>query len=73
MNEFEITIGRQTVKLTMEDIVNIEAAVLAASKKPGEKVFRGHVTASMAMHAAGSGVAQHFSNTGPEGYILADC
>lgn len=73
MNEFEITIGRQTVKLTMEDVVNIEAAVLAASKKPGEKVFRGHVTASMAMSAAGSGVAQHFSDTGPEGYILADC
>jgi len=73
MNEFEITIGRQTVKLTLEDVANIESAVLAASKKPGEKVFRGHVSASMAMTATASGSARHFNDTGAEGYIMTDC
>ncbi len=84
MNTITLSLNGQSMQLSMDDLPTLEAVLLDAARKPGEKVFRSSATGRMeALIDAAPGNAgtltagktgQHNFRSDADGaVILTDC
>ena len=75
MSQFEFTINGTTLKLTADDVVKLEAAMVDATKSPSRKAFRkgssGDISAKW-LDGQRDGL-ERFSRHQPAAEILTDC
>lgn len=76
MSQFEFTINGTTLKLTADDVAQLEAAMLDATKSPNRKVFRQGSTGDISARWLGGPQddLKHFSRKNPPvSHTLTDC